>query len=117
MILHGIVVTKNIFETTLNFNKNLYLDDIKLIDWHEILYPEKNVNEKVQEALNTLNNIVEKHAPIKLASQSKQRQLNKPWLTKDINKKETENVLYTFLKQGLTKNRGIYILCSYSFTC
>lgn len=37
--------------------------------------------EKVQEAINTLNKIVDKHAPIKLASQSKQRQLNKPWLT------------------------------------
>ena len=52
-----------------------------------------------------------------VASQSKQRQLNKPWLTKDIGKKETDNVLYTFLKQRLTKNRRIYILCSYSFTC
>ena len=70
MILHGIVVTKNIFETTLNFNKDLYLNDIKLIDWHEILNPEKNVNEKVQEALNTLNNIVEKHALIKLQCSS-----------------------------------------------
>ena len=33
--------------------------------------------EKVQEAINTLNKIVDKHAPIKLASQSKHRQLNK----------------------------------------
>ena len=31
-----------------------------------------------------MNNIVDKHAPIKLASQSKQRQHNKPWLTKGI---------------------------------
>ena len=106
MILHGIVVTKNIFETTLNFNKNLYLDDIKLIDWHEILYPEKNVNEKVQEALNTLNNIVDKHAPIRLASQSKQRQLNKPWLTKGILKsvKRKQKMYRThFLSKDLQK--------------
>ena len=51
-----------------------------------------------------------KIAPIKPASQSKQRQLSKPWLTKGILKsvkKETENVPYTFRKQGLTKNRGI----------
>ena len=38
-------------------------------------------------------------------------QLNKPWLTKGIlksvKKKKTENVAYKFLKQGLTKNRGI----------
>ena len=91
-------------------NKDLYLDDIKLIDWHEILNPEKNLNEKVQEAIITLNKIVDKHVPIKLASQSKQRQLNKPWLTTGILKsvkKETENVPFTFLKQGLTKNQGI----------
>ena len=60
------------------------MDDIKLIDWHEILNPEKNLNEKVQEAINTLNKTVDKHAPIKLASQSKQRQLNMPWLSKGI---------------------------------
>ena len=75
---------KKYFRDYSKFNKDLYLDDIKLIDWHEILNPEKNLNEKVQEAINTLNKIVDKHAPIKLASQSKQRQLNKPWLTKGI---------------------------------
>ena len=69
---------KKYFRDYSKFNKDLYLDDIKLIDWHEILNPEKNLNEKVQEAINTLNKIVHKHAPIKLASQSKQRQLNKP---------------------------------------
>ena len=37
-----------------------------------------------KEAINTLNKIVDKQAPIRLASQSKQRQLNKPWLTKGI---------------------------------
>ena len=87
---------KKYFRDYSKFNKDLYLDDIKLIDWHEILNPEKNLNEKVQEAINTLNKIVDKHAPIKLASQSKQRQLNKQWLTKGypkIGKKETENVL------------------------
>ena len=73
-------------------NKDLYLDDIKLIDWHEILNPEKNLNEKLQEAISTRNKIVDKHAPIKLASQSNQRQLKKPWLTKGILK--TENVPY-----------------------
>ena len=75
---------KKCFRDYSKFNKHLYLDDIKLIDWHEILNPEKNLNEKVQEAINTLNKIVDKHAPIKLASQIKQRQLNKPWLTKGI---------------------------------
>ena len=69
------------------------------------------LRKKYRRQINTLNKIVDKHAPIKLASQSKQRQLNKPWLTKGIlksvKKKKTENVAYKFLKQGLTKNRGI----------
>ena len=73
---------KKYFRDYSKFNKDLYLDNIKLIDWHEILNPEKNLNEKVQEAIITLNKIVDKHVPIKLVSQSKQRQLNKPWLTK-----------------------------------
>ena len=75
---------KKYFRDYYKFNRDLSLNDMKLIAWHEILNPEKNLNEKVQEAINTLNKIVDKHAPLKLASQSKQRQLNKPWLTKGI---------------------------------
>ena len=62
--------------------------------------------EKVQEVINTLNKIVDKHAPIKLASQSKQRQLNKPWLTKGILKsvKRKQKMYRThFLSKDLKK--------------
>ena len=79
---------------------------IKLTDWHEILNPEKNLNEKVQDAINTPNKMVDKHAPIKLASQSKQRQLNKPWLTKGILKsvKRKQQMYRThFLSKDLQK--------------
>ncbi|CAH3181402.1 unnamed protein product [Porites lobata] len=34
---------KKYFRDYSKFNKDLYLDDIKLIDWHEILNPEKNL--------------------------------------------------------------------------
>ena len=102
---------KKYFRDYSKFNKDLYLDDIKLIDWHEILNPEKNLNEKVQEAINTLNKIVDKHAPIKLASQSKQRQLNKPWLTKSILKSvKRKQKMYRryFLSKDIQKiSRGI----------
>ena len=62
--------------------------------------------EKVQEANNTLKKIVDKHAPIKLASQSKQRQLNKPWLTNGILKsvKRKQKMYRThFLRKDLQK--------------
>ena len=62
---------KKYFQDYSKVNKDLYLDDIKLIDWCEILNPEKNLNEKVQKTINTLNKIIDKDAPIKLASQKK----------------------------------------------
>ena len=82
---------KKYFRDYSKFNKDIYLDDIKLIDWNEILNPEKNLNEKVREVINNLNKIVDKHAPIRLASQSKYRQLNKPWLTKGFPTRITHN--------------------------
>lgn len=60
------------------------MDDINQIAWHEILNPQNNFNEKLRETINILTEIVDKHAPIRLASQCKQKQLNKPWLTKAI---------------------------------
>ena len=66
------------------FKNELFLDDINLIDWREILKPDKDLDEKVQDVISVLNQFVEKHAPLKKASQTKQKQLNKPWLTKGI---------------------------------
>ena len=59
----------------------------------------------VQEAINTLNKIVDKHVPIKLASQSKQRQLNKLWLTKGILKsvKRKQKMYRTHFSKDLQK--------------
>ena len=56
--------------------------------------------------MSTLNKIIDKHAPVKLASQSKQRQLNKPWLTKGILKsvKRKQKMYRThFLSKDLQK--------------
>ena len=104
---------KKYFRDNSKFNKDLYLDDIKLTDWQEILNAEKNLNEKVQEAINTLNKIVDKHVPMKLASQSKQRQLNKSWLTipksilKSVKRKQKMYRRY-FLSKDIQKiSRGI----------
>ena len=56
--------------------------------------------------MSILNKIIDKHAPVKLASQSKQRQLNKPWLTKGILKSVTrKQKMYRthFLSKDLQK--------------
>ena len=73
---------KIFFKDYSKFNNEIFLDDINLIDWQEILRTDKNLNEKVQDAIEALNKIVEKHAPMKQATQTKQKEFNKPWLTK-----------------------------------
>lgn len=88
--------------------QDLYLNDINQIAWHEILNPQKNLDEKLREAINTLNKIVDKHAPIKLASQSKQKQLNKSWLTEAILKsiKRKQKMYHThFLSNDSQKKK------------
>ena len=52
------------------FDNECFIDDVKSIDWHSILDPDKSLNEKAHEAISTLNMIVDKHASIKLASQA-----------------------------------------------
>ena len=66
------------------FDNQCFIDDVKSIDWHSILDPDESLNDKAHEAISTLNVIVDKHAPIRLASRSKQKLLDKPWLTKGI---------------------------------
>ena len=60
----------------------------------------KNLNEKVQDAIKASNKIVEKHAPMKQATQTKQKQFNKPWLTKGILKS---------IKRKQIKYLGVFI--------
>ena len=77
-----------------------------LPNWQEILNPDKNLNEKVHDAIKALNKIVEKHAPMKQASQTKQKQLKKPWLTRGILKsvKRKQKMYRThFLSKDLQK--------------
>ena len=73
---------KRYFRDYSKFKNELFLDDINLIDWQEILKPDKDLDEQVQDVISALNQLVEKHAPTKKACQTKQKQLNKPWLTK-----------------------------------
>ena len=57
-----------------------------------ILAPNKTFNEKTQDAIIKIKNVVDKHAPTKHASRSKQKQMKKPWITtgilKSIKKKQ-----------------------------
>ena len=73
---------KSLSVQNLTQSMNLTVESLKELCAKEFL---PNIRKEIRkEAINTLNKIVDKHAPIRLASQSKQRQLNKPWLTKGI---------------------------------
>ena len=66
------------------FDSELYLQDIKAIDWNSIYIESNDLNEIAAKSISTLQPIVHKHAPRKQISQSKQKQFSKPWITNGI---------------------------------
>ena len=57
-------------------------DDLKQINFLTLV--DSDVNSSINSVIRVLERLTEKHAPLKRASQSKRKQLNKPWLTKGI---------------------------------
>ena len=77
------------------FNSELYLQDIKAIDWNSIYIESNDLNEIAAKSISTLQLIVHKHAPRKQISQSKQKQFSKPWITNGILKSiKTKQSMY-----------------------
>ena len=66
------------------FDSQIYLQDIKAIDWNSIFIESNDLNDIAAKTISTLQLIVDKHAPWKQISQSKQRQFSKPWITDGI---------------------------------
>ena len=66
------------------FDSELYLQDVKAIDWNSIYTESNDLNEIATKTISTLQLIVDKHVPRKLISQSKQKQFSKPWITNGI---------------------------------
>ena len=64
------------------FNADSYLDDMRRINWNDkLLNLSTDLNKTTQDVINVINEMIDKHVPIKEASQSKLKQLNKPWMT------------------------------------
>ena len=53
------------------FDSELYLQDVKAIDWNSIYTERNDLNEIATKTISTLQLIVDKHVPRKLISQSK----------------------------------------------
>ena len=66
------------------FDSELYLQDIKAIDWNSIYIESNDLNDIAAKTISTLQLIVNKHAPRKQISQSKQKQFSQPWITEGI---------------------------------
>ena len=61
-----------------------YIRDIDAVDWINVCNESNDIHEEAANCISILKQIADKHAPIKHASQSKRRQLAKPWLTKGV---------------------------------
>ena len=64
------------------FKNAKFIDDLKQINFLTLI--DSDVNSSINSVIRVLERLTEKHAPLKRASQSKRKQLNKPWLTKGI---------------------------------
>jgi arsenate reductase-like glutaredoxin family protein len=76
------------------------------INWAGMFSNHENLQEMTTECINTITQIINKHAPKKQASLSKLKQLAKPWLSKGLIKSITTNQkLYRshFLRKDPTK--------------
>ena len=64
------------------FCKNAFLNDLEKINFSDLI--NSDVNLSMNKLIGTLQDITDKHAPIKKISNTKKRQLKKPWITKGI---------------------------------
>ena len=91
------VKAKKLYRDYSTFNNELYIEDINGVDWNGLMDEDKCLHEITNSVINTINQIVIKHAPCKVASQSLRKQLDKPWITKGILKsiKIKQKMFYT----------------------
>ena len=77
------------------FNTESYIQDICTVDWDVIFGQSNNLHEATDRTIGTIKSIVKKHAPLKQVSRNKQKQLQKPWITKGILKSiKTKHAMY-----------------------
>ena len=64
------------------FRKEKFIEDLKTVDFMSLI--NTNVHESMSSVINKLQHITDKHAPTKKASNSKMKQLKKPWISNSI---------------------------------
>ena len=94
------------------FNKDAYLNDINSINWNSVLniHETDDLNTLTGQVMDTLTMVINKHAPIKLASRRKSKLLAKPWTTNGIFKsiKVKQKMYYKHFHSNNVNKKQIY---------
>ena len=89
-----------------NYSETSFLCDLSRIDLIGIVSRTSDVNKSFSSLYNKLNNLLDKHAPLKPISKRKTKRLAKPWITKGIRRSiKVKNNLYC---SGETASYKIY---------
>ena len=74
------------------------------IDWNVLINSDSNINDLTNSVIRAINIVIEKHAPIRMASRNKQKQLRKPWITnailKSVKNKQSMYKTHFFLNRS-----------------
>lgn len=87
-------------------DRESYLNEIKAINWDEVFNYSGDLHDLTTKTIDKIQTFADKHVPYNLASHSKLRRLNKPWITNAILKsiKVRHKMYYThFLSKGYLK--------------
>ncbi len=69
------------------YSKKRFIQDVSKINWNlGIADTNKNVDNQFSNFYNKLNEIINKHAPLRPISKRRLKQMNKPWITSGIRK-------------------------------
>ena len=81
------------------FNNQSCLQDFEKINWNHVLQLNKsNVKITFKNYLNTVNTLINSHAPLKKLNKEQRKFQPKPWITKGIeNAIEKKNRVFLFI--------------------
>ena len=85
------------------FNSQSFLEDFEKINWNQVLQlNQDNVKITFKTYLNTVNTLINSHAPLKKLNKKQRKFQQKPWITKGIqNAIEQKNrLLKKYIKSG-----------------
>ena len=85
-----------------NFDKKIFSQDIKNVNWENILEIEKrDPNLSLEKLLTKMNTILDKHLPLKKLSKQEILQRDKPWITKGLTKSiKIKNVTHEKMRRA-----------------